>query len=164
MAHIDWDKWRLKYVAGDDAVTLEALSREPEAPALNTLKKRSSKDSWAEQRERFRHQRDTIAHHDATVVAAASEVKKIIDSAEMLTRHAQLSRLMASIAIYEFNRVREKQRAGQPTGLKPSEIAALAKLAIDTERMTEGLATQRQELDLSGLDDAALEKLARGDA
>ena len=98
MAHIDWDHWRLRYVAGDDAVTLEALSKEPEAPALNTLKKRSSKDSWTEQRERFRHQRDTIAHHDATVAAAASEVKKIIDAAEMLTRHAHLCKLMGAIA------------------------------------------------------------------
>ena len=162
MAHIDWDKWRLRYVAGDDAVTLEALSREPEAPALNTLKKRSSKDSWAEQRERFRHQRDTIAHHDATVEAAASEVKKIIDSAEMLTRHAQLTKLMGSIAQHELIALRRRQLNGEPTGLKPDDALKLARAAIADERLTEGLATQRQEIDLSGMSDAELEKIANG--
>ena len=162
MAHIDWNHWRLRYVAGDDSVTLEALSREPKAPALNTLKKKSSRESWAEQRERFRHQRDTIAHHDATVASAATEVKKIIDSAEMLTRHAQLTKLMGAIAAHELQQLRRKQLAGEPTGLKPDDALKLARAAIADERLSEGLATQRQELDLSSMSDAELEKLANG--
>jgi hypothetical protein len=162
MAHIDWNHWRLRYVAGDDSVTLEALSREPKAPALNTLKKKSSRESWAEQRERFRHQRDTIAYHDATVAAAATEVKKIIDSAEMLTRHAQLCKLMGAIAAHELQQLRRKQLAGEPTGLKPDDALKFAIRAIADERLTEGLATQRQEIDLSGLSDAELERLANG--
>jgi hypothetical protein len=161
-ARIDWNEWRLKYVSGGDEVTLEALSKAPGAPALNTLKKRSSRESWAEQRERFRHQRDTIAHHDATVMAAASEVKKIIDAAEMLTRHAQLSKLMGAIAAYELSQIRQKQQHNAPTGLEASDVMRFAKLAMESERLTEGLATQRQEIDLSGLSDAELERMANG--
>lgn len=163
MARIDWDHWRLKYVTGNEAVTLDALSKEPDAPALNSLKKKSCRENWPEQRKRFRHQRDTIAHHDATVSAAATEVKKIIDSAEMLTRHAQLTKLMGAIAAHELQQLRRKQLAGESTGLKPDEALKLARAAIADERLTEGLATQRQEVDLSNATDEQLEKLAKGE-
>ena len=162
MAKLDWDYWRLRYVSSDDSITLEALSREPKAPALNTLKKRSSRESWAEQRERFRHQRDTLAHQDTKVVAAASEVRKLIDTAAMITRHSQLCQLMGSIAVYELQQLRRQQLAGEPTGLKPDDALKLARAAIADERLTEGLATQRQEIDLSAMTDAELEKLANG--
>jgi hypothetical protein len=162
MAKIDWDYWRLRYVASDDLITLEALSREPKAPALNTLKKRSSRESWAEQRDRFRHQRDTLAHQDAKVVSAASEIQKLIDTAAMITRHAQLCQLMGRIAAYELQQLRRKQLEGEATGLKPDDVLKLARAAIADERLTEGLATQRQEIDLSSMTDAELEKLANG--
>ena len=162
MAHIDWDKWRIRYVSGPDSLTLDALSKEPGAPALDTLKKRSSRDSWLAQRERFRHQKSTIAHHDATVEAAAAEVKQIIDSAEMLTRHAQASKLAGSVAMFELNRLRQMQVNGAPTNMKLAEIVNLLKMAIEVERLTEGMATQRQEIDFSALSDAELEKIANG--
>ena len=152
----DWDKWRLRYVSGDDLLTLEALSQEPGAPALNTLKKRSSKESWTEQRKRFRHQRDTIAHHDAHVVSAAEKVVKIIDSAEMMTRHSKAAKLIGSIALRAF-------QSYDPASLKPSEATAMMKLAVEVERLTEGLATQRQQVDFSNLPDSELEKIANGD-
>lgn len=48
----DWDYWRYKYVSGDDS--LESLALHPTAPQIDTLKKRSSKESWPEQRSEFR--------------------------------------------------------------------------------------------------------------
>jgi hypothetical protein len=41
-------------------------------------------------------------------------------------------------------------------------MVGLAAKGVEIERLTEGLATQRQEIDLSGLSDAELEKLANG--
>lgn len=164
---VDWDKWRLKYVSGSDAVTLEALSKMPEAPALPSLKRHSGRESWTEQRERFRYQRDSIATNDETVVAAATEVKKIIDAAEMLTRHAKVSRSLQSLAhawlqTLKLGNDKNKFDPAKVAKLKPGEVTALLKLALESERLTEGLATQRQEIDLSGLSDAELEKLANG--
>lgn len=158
MAKIDWDEWRLKYVSGGDEVTLEALSKAPGAPALDTLKKRSAKESWKDQRDRFRNQIGTITHQDAAVVSAASEVKKIIDTAEMLTRHAKASRLVGQKAIQAMQMI-------DPAKLKPADALAWLKFAIEAERLTEGLATQRTEadIDLRSLSDAELERLARGD-
>lgn len=136
MARIDWNYWRLQYVSGADDLTLEALSREPGAPALNTLKKRSSRECWADQRKQFRHQSDTIAHHDAHLQSAAQKIEKIVDTAEMLTRHSKAAKLIGSIAIKAF-------QSYNPSKLKPSEATQMMKLAIEIERLTEGLATER---------------------
>jgi hypothetical protein len=137
----DWDKWRLRYVGGEDSLTLDALSQEPGAPALNTLKKRSSKESWTEQRKRFRHQRDTIAHHDAHLAAAASEVTKLIDTAEMLTRHMKALKMIGGKGLAAIN-------ALDPNDLKPTEALNYIKFAIEGERLTEGLATERQDVSI----------------
>ena len=60
MAGYDWSYWREKYVSGTDALTLEAVSVIPGAPSLPTLKRRSTKEAWAEQRKQFRYQVDTM--------------------------------------------------------------------------------------------------------
>ncbi len=157
MARIDWDKWRLKYVSGPDSYTLEALSKEPGAPALNTLKKVSSRESWTEQRKRFRHQTDTMAHHDAVVDAAADKVSKIIDTAEMLTRHNSIATGLLAKGAAALSQL-------DPSTLKPTEIAQFLKMGIDVQRIIEGMATERSEMkvDLSQLTDAELEKIANG--
>ena len=135
---------------------------------MNTLKKRSSRDSWAEQRDRFRHQKDTIAYHDATVEAAASEVKKIIDSAEMLTRHAAMSRSLQGLAATWLQTLKmdgnpQRYDPDKVAKLKAGEVATLLKLGFDSERLTEGLSTERTEVvDISAMSDADLEKLANG--
>ena len=58
MAGYDWSYWREKYVSGTDALTLEAVSVIPGAPSLPTLKRRSTKEAWADQRKQFRYQVD----------------------------------------------------------------------------------------------------------
>jgi hypothetical protein len=153
----DWEKWRLRYVSGTDTLTLEALSQEPGAPALNTLKKRSSRESWTEQRKRFRHQASTTAHQDAVIGKAAEKVEQIIDAAEMLTRHSKACKLIGRLAVQAF-------QGYDPATLKPTEAIAMMRLALEYERLTEGHATQRQSLsvDLSGLSDSELEEIANG--
>lgn len=143
MAGHDWDYWRQKFVTSN--VTLKEMSEGHNAPAFKTLRNKSSSEDWPSQRQKFRDMKRTQAATLPDVQQTADQVKKIIDSAEMLTRHAQLSKLIGSIAAHEFKLLRRKQEAGEATGLKPNDIAALAKLAIESERLTEGLATERQE-------------------
>jgi hypothetical protein len=157
---VDWDYWRHQFVTGD--MSLKELSEGHTAPAFKTLRNKSSAEDWPSQRQKFRDMKRTQAAILPDVKQTADEVKKIIDSAEMLTRHAQLTKLMGAIAAHELQQLRRKQLAGEPTGLKPDDALKLARAAIADERLTEGLATQRQELDLSSMSDAELEKLANG--
>ena len=66
-------------------------------------------------------------------------------------------RLAGSKAIAKLNSVEAET-------LTVREALDLIKWAVDGERLTEGLATQRQEIDLSAMSDAELEKLANGGA
>jgi hypothetical protein len=158
----DWERWRRKYVEGDDLVTLKFLSEQAGAPSYGSIRVRASRESWEEQRKRFRNSAVTLASAVPSVQATAVQAQKIIDAAEMLTRHAQLTKLVGAIAAHELQQLRRKQLAGEPTGLKPDDALKFARAAIADERLTEGLATQRQELDLSGMSDAELESIAKG--
>lgn len=89
----------------------------------------------------------------AQKVTEAAEA--IIDLAEMLTRHANACKLVGSRAIARMKSI-------NPDDLSPDEALRMLKWAIEAERLTEGLATQRQEIDVSKLSDEELEKLANG--
>lgn len=154
----DWDYWRHKFVGGDDSVTLKSLSEIQGAPAYISLRKRSSAESWDEQRKRFRNSRDTQAIQQvAANEQVAARVEQLIDFAEMSARHMKAFRLAGSKAIAKLASV-------DPQTLTVREALDLMKWAVDGERLTEGLATQRQEIDLSTMTDAELEKLANGGA
>ena len=155
MAAIDWNYWRHKYVSGEDSLTLKALSEIQGAPAYITIRKRSAAESWDDQRKRFRNSRDTQAIHSEQGEQAAARVEKIIDTAEMLTRHMKAARLVGQKAI-------QAMQMTDPATLKPAESLAWLKFAVEAERLTEGLATQRQEIDLSSMTEAELEKLSNG--
>jgi hypothetical protein len=155
MAAIDWNYWRHKYVSGEDSLTLKALSDIQGSPAYITIRKRSAAEDWDDQRKRFRNSRDTQAIHSEQAEQATARVEKIIDTAEMLTRHMKAARLVGQKAILAM-------QATDPATLKPAEALAWMKFAIEAERLTEGMATQRQEIDLSGMSDKDLEALANG--
>jgi hypothetical protein len=154
MARIDWDSWRRKFIQGPDTLTIKALSEYTGAPAYQTLRNRSSKEDWVSQRKRYRDNLSTISDTVPDAQQVASRVEKIIDSAEMLTRHSKAAKLIGSIALKAF-------QTYDPATLKPSEATQMMKLAVEVERITEGLATERQEmkLDLKGMSDAELQKL-----
>jgi hypothetical protein len=151
----DWEKWRRLYVVGGDDVTLPTIAVIPGAPSLPSLKRVCAAELWADQRKRFRMERDTVTIRDDAAVSAVNQVERIIDAAEMLTRHAKASRLVGQKAIQAMQMV-------DPATLKPADALAWLKFAVEAERLTEGLATQRQEIDLSNMTDAELEKLANG--
>jgi predicted metal-binding protein len=150
---VDWDKWRRKYIQGMELVEISEVQG---APSYSALRNRSSQHDWPDQRRRFQY--NSIALAQAVTPEVEDVVRKaneIIDTAEMLTRHSKALRQIGAIAMRAF-------QSYDPASLKPSEATALLRLALEYERLTEGLATQRQEIDLSSLSDAELERLARG--
>jgi len=152
----DWEKWRRFYVVGGDDVTLPTIAMIPGAPSLPSLKRVCAAELWADQRKRFRLGRDTEVLRDDTAVSAAEQITRIVDTAEMLTRHIKACRLVGQKAI-------QAMQATDPATLKPADALAWLKFAVELERLTEGLATQRQELDfVKGLSTEELEKLANG--
>jgi hypothetical protein len=129
----------------------------PGAPSYSSLRKRSAPkwEDWEEQRKNYREQVDTLATVHPDVQQTTARVEKIIDTAEMLTRHMKAARLVGQKAILAM-------QATDPASLKPTEALAWMKFAIEAERLTEGMATARQEIDLSGMSDKDLEALANG--
>jgi len=153
----DWKQWRDRFISGGDEVTLRWLSEQPGAPSYSSIRKRSapSNEDWDEQRRNYRNNLGTLAAISPDAQAAARQVSKIIDSAEMMTRHSKAAKLIGSIAIKAF-------QSYDPASLKPSEATAMMKLAVEVERLTEGLATERREIDVSKLSDEELEMLIDG--
>lgn len=162
----DWEKWRRLYVVGEDDVTLPSIALIPGAPSLPSLKRVCAAELWADQRKRYREQRDTLAIRDEATVSAVRQVEKIVDAAEMLTRHAQISKSFQALAATWLQTLKipntNKFDMEKVAKLKPGDIFPYLKWAVDTERMVEGLATQRQEVDVSGLSNAELENIAKG--
>lgn len=122
MARYDWEYLRHKYVSGD--ATLEDLSAPKEAPALNTLKKRSARDNWAEQRAAYRHQTSTRTRE----LASTSE-------AEVAARHVKVARALQHKAL-------ERLQTLKPEELNPRDLLAFLKEATDIERKALGLDVQ----------------------
>jgi hypothetical protein len=73
----------------------------------------------------------------------------------MLTRHIKAARLAGQKAL-------QAMQATDPATLKPQEALAWLKFAVEAERLAEGLATERQEIDLSTLSDEELDRLING--
>lgn len=159
---IDWEYWRHKFVTTE--MTLVELSQVPNAPALQTLKNRASKELWAEQRKQFQYQASTIASNASTAQEAVRQTQKFVDAAEIITSHIQIAKAMKSIAA-------RRLKDFDPKELSPKDLASWVKMAADMERLAVGLATERQEVELSGnvdvnlsqLSDAQLERLAKGE-
>jgi len=143
MALYNWDYWRHEYVSGDDSVTLEALALRKNAPAFDTLKKRSTKESWTKQRENFRIQKGTIVRSDPTAIQAAEQVNELVNIAEMITQHTQIGKALQAKGIQWLKQV-------DPTTLPAREAIAVLKLGMDTQRLCAGLATEHQEITSGG--------------
>lgn len=137
MPRVDWDYWRNKFVTSD--LTLTELSEGHNAPAFKTLRNQSSKENWPEQRKRYRDMLGTQTAVSPDVKATVDQVKKIIDSAEMLTQHLRIFKLVKGKAIEKISKI-------DPIDLAPREALDYLKWAIDGERLLEGLATQRSEV------------------
>ena len=155
MAKIDWDYWRHRYVAGDDTVTYRSLADVQGAPKYQTLRNRASQEDWPAQPKRFKDNLSTITATVPEAQHVAQQVSKLVDTAEMLTRHIKAARLAGQKAL-------QAMQATDPATLKPQEALAWLKFAVEAERLAEGLATERQEIDLSTLSDEELDRLING--
>lgn len=140
MAKIDWDKWRRLYVVGEDDVTLPSIAAIPGSPSLPSLKRVCAAELWADQRKRFREQRDTQVIREDAASAAVQRVEKIIDSAEMLTQHNQVAKLLLSLGVQAL-------RNRDPDTIRTSDALAMLRAGVEIQRLTEGLATERQSSD-----------------
>ena len=86
MARYDCNYYRQRYVAAD--VTLADLAALPNAPKLDTLKKRSAREDWTGQREAFRHQASTKTRELASTTEA-----------EIAARHARIAKALQHKAL-----------------------------------------------------------------
>jgi hypothetical protein len=158
MAAYDWEYWRHLYVSGDDAMSLEELRKRPNAPSIGSLKRRSTAESWPEQRKQFRYRAATVATQSATGIAAAQQVTQLVDAAELITRHIQLAKAIQGKAAKAL-------RSIDPDSMAARDVLAWIKEGTQIERLALGLATERVEtqIEVSTLTDEQLLKLAAGE-
>jgi hypothetical protein len=162
----DQDYWRRVFIAG--RMNLHELSKEQDAPAYGTLRKwamaTDDEPSWSDQRKQFRKNQEQKVASVPEIQDTVQRIEQIIDSAEMLARHAQASKLMGSIAMFELNAIRREQIETGKRVLSENMVERFLARAIEYERLTEGLATERQEMkvDLKGMSDAELQKIVDG--
>ena len=159
----DWDHWRHLYVSGGDEVTLEALSGTKGAPSLNGLKKRSRRESWTSQRKEFRHQAYTktstktlnalgVSAGISATEEAIAKIDKLVDIAEMITRHSRTSQAMLIMCA-------KAMKSMKPEDLTPAQISQWVKTATDIERLAAGLATASVDIDVTQLTDEELDRI-----
>ena len=156
-AHVAWEKWRKLYVAGDDDLTLAALSQAPGAPSINSFKKVAWKESWVEQRRQFRNQLDNKVYQSAGVQKAADYVERLVDVAEIQTRHIKLAKSMQARVAASLQ---EMQR--ENITLSPRDAATWLKIATDLERLSVDLVTSKTEVvatDVTALTDEELQAI-----
>ena len=157
MATHDWDYWRHQYVAGDDSVTLEALAARPNAPAIQSLKRRSASELWTKQRNNFRLHKETVVSSDPAVRQAAEQVNKLVDIAEIYTRQTKIAKAFQTLS------ARWLQQA-DPSQLKGSEAIAMFRDAAKMEQLLAGMATEhsKTEIDVTKLSDSELKRIIDG--
>ena len=141
MAKIDWEYWRHRFITGE--MSLKQLSEGLNAPAFKTLRNKSSAEDWPSQREKFRDMQRTQAVSVVPDVRQTVDEVKKIDAAEMLTRHNQVAKLLISQGVQAL-----KDR--DPAKISDRDALAMLKAGIEIQRLTEGLATERQTVTHDG--------------
>lgn len=165
MDRFNWDYIRHRYVTGGDEITLELLSKEPNMPSLATLKKKSSSDFWADQRKQYRYQAVTLAAETQAgqdAIRKLEEIQKLVDAAEMITRHLQLARAIQGVATQAL-----KDKLITAADLNPRDLLAWLQQGITLERMVADMATEhvkvQVDIDVSSLSDEQLQRIAAGE-
>lgn len=164
MAKYNWKILAKEYVTGGDELTLEVMSKKENHPSIQSLLRVCAKERWVEQREMYRQRqaqnqavRDNIKRLDTEVSVhiedTQTQINKLVDEVEMLTRHLNIIRLMMVKGVKGIEAI-------DPTTLRPSEALSYAKTALELERLTQGLATEK--VDIQSVSDEDLEKLAYG--
>ena len=158
----NWGAIACEYIASN--VTLRQLSSREGYPKLSTLRRQSAVENWAKQRIEFRKSRKAIALKDAISKTKAVEAQeslsrienkldRLIDEFETFSRHINIAKLLQSKGYEGLQNL-------DPQTLKPLEIVAYLKTAIEIERLTLNLATLR--IDVSSLSEKELERVING--
>lgn len=163
-AKYDWGEIKDKYVAGNDTVTLTALAKEYGVPYVEQVTRRANKEDWKKQRQVYRERKQIkglVVEHDVMeekkiferVESTEAKLANLIDTAEIITRHLQIGKLLQSKSVKAIKAMDEEK-------LKPNEIANLVKLSADLEKGA--IAMLEGSVDLDSLSKEELEKLANG--
>lgn len=164
MPRYNWETLTKEYVTGNDELTLEAMSKKEGYPSIQSLLNKSAKEHWTEQRKIYRQKEsqrkklhDNLAAIDNDIGQYVKQteavVSQLVDEVETITRHLNVVRLMLVKGV-------EGIKAIDPKTLKPMESLSLTKTALELERLTNGLATEK--IDIENVSDEELEKLAHG--
>lgn len=153
--HVNWEDWRTRFIQGGDDLTLKVLSEQENAPAHQTIRDRSSKEKWPELRKQYREAivAQLSAHPEVQLVL--TKVSEIIDVAQMLIQHVKIAKLVQGKSLQKIKEI-------NPKTLTNREALEYLKYSIELERLTQGLATQHQSVDVKAMSDEQLEKVANG--
>lgn len=168
---VNWDHWKEVFVTGDDSVTFAFIAEMDGAPAYSSIKnkacppKNSSEASWSDLRKQYRKElaKESVGGEKVklSVEQAVERTQKIIDTAEMLIQHNAIAKGLLSLASQGI-RARVEAEAGKD--LKPMELIQMAKVGIEIQRIIEGMATSKTEIDFKGMSDTELDEIINGNA
>lgn len=138
----NWSALRDLYVMGDDEVTLEWMASQKDSPAVGTLKDKSSKGDWPEQRRQYRDQVTTKARGRAST-----------SEAELRVRHIKIAKALQAKAL-------KRLQVLDINELSPSELRLYLKDATEIERKAAGI-PDLTVMNEHEIDDAIRTELAR---
>jgi hypothetical protein len=123
----NWDEIRQRFINGGDAMTLEDLSKEYGCH-YQTIRNRSYKGNWSEQKRQFQSKVRTKAEN----LAASHQAKR---RANMLT----VADSMKQVAGISVQRLLAELQASATSRLTVNEIRQMFKDATDIERIALGI-------------------------
>jgi hypothetical protein len=143
----DWDHWKRLYARGEDWVTLEVLSSVENAPSLDSLKRHSAQERWADARKEFRHD-------NATKLRQLDQLNTL----EIKQRQAKLGRAGQMIVAQAMANPEKIVAALREN---PTALANVARTFTEMERKAAGI--EELKINFSNLTDDQLERIARGE-
>lgn len=124
----DWPYYKHCYVS-DPTVTLAELSKRPQGPSIEAIKKRALREAWTASRAEYQ-----LALGERTRTAA------LTTEAEVNARHAKQARSLVAKGLAALEKV-------DPDRIGPREVVNYIKVGIELERKALGLDVQRVEVE-----------------
>lgn len=162
----NWDEIRRAFITGN--MTLKDLSREstgnPDHPAYGRIRIVAStkNEDWDAQRRAYRNNLKLSIAGESSTKLIAAKVDKLIDAAEIIASHLQISKGLKAIARLGIKRILENPDLIKT--VKPTELVAIVREATNIERLAFGLSTSYIEHDINweALTEVQLEAIANG--
>lgn len=156
--NLDWDTIELRYVRGSDDITLEFLATEFGCSAPH-VRKKSAEGGWTDKRRLFRA--------DVKQRALDKQAQQLAEAHIEWDYHCfNASKALLAMLQAELKEMQEQQRAGKPIGPKTIDDTAkgLWRLQkIGKAALGDHQETLPEDIDLSELTDAQLQRIADGE-